>query len=90
MAGLFCRLSDCHMILGLTRPLCAQLQHTISTVTLNPPKREKRFSPWSIDLASIYQSLLRNDRLTAFEVQERFYEIGSLQGIRDTEAYLLR
>jgi hypothetical protein len=28
------------------------------------------------------------DRLAAFEVQQRFYEIGSFEGIRELEAYL--
>jgi NDP-sugar pyrophosphorylase family protein len=40
------------------------------------------------DLATVYQSLLRAGRLAAYEVQERFYEIGSPEGIRDTSAYL--
>lgn len=43
-----------------------------------------------IDLAVICQDLLRKQQLAAFEVNERFYEIGSPQGIRDTAAYLLR
>ncbi|MGH9630045.1 MAG: sugar phosphate nucleotidyltransferase, partial [Bryobacteraceae bacterium] len=35
------------------------------------------------DLASVYQALLAAGRLAAFEVLDRFYEIGSLQGIKD-------
>lgn len=41
-----------------------------------------------LDLASIYQVLLLEDRLAAFEVHQRFYEVGSFEGIRDLEAYL--
>ncbi len=40
------------------------------------------------DLASVYGRLLDRNDLTASEVKERFYEIGSLEGIRDLEQYL--
>lgn len=40
------------------------------------------------DLAKIYQNLLREGKLSAFEVHERFYEIGSAQGISELEQYL--
>jgi NDP-sugar pyrophosphorylase family protein len=40
------------------------------------------------DLAAVYQRLLREGNLGAFEVHERFYEIGSPEGLRDTEAFL--
>jgi NDP-sugar pyrophosphorylase family protein len=43
-----------------------------------------------IDLANICQDLSRSGLLAAFEVSERFYEIGSLQGIADTEEFLSR
>lgn len=33
------------------------------------------------DLASLYAELLRRDELAAFEVADRFYEIGSLEGL---------
>jgi NDP-sugar pyrophosphorylase family protein len=40
------------------------------------------------DLAGLYQDLLRRGELAAFEVDQRFYEIGSFAGIRDLEEYL--
>lgn len=40
------------------------------------------------DLASVYQNLLQADKLSACEVHERFYEIGSPEGLQDTAAYL--
>jgi NDP-sugar pyrophosphorylase family protein len=40
------------------------------------------------DLADVYQDLLRRGDLAAFEVFERFYEIGSVTGIEDLKAYL--
>jgi NDP-sugar pyrophosphorylase family protein len=41
-----------------------------------------------LDLAAIYQNLLRRDQLAAFEVFERFYEIGSPEGLADLERHL--
>jgi histidinol-phosphate phosphatase family protein len=40
------------------------------------------------DLADIYGDLLRRGQLAACEVRERFYEIGSTQGIRELSDYL--
>jgi NDP-sugar pyrophosphorylase family protein len=42
-----------------------------------------------VDLASVYQKLLREGSLAAFEVHDRFYEIGSSEGLRDTEEFLI-
>jgi N-acetyl-alpha-D-muramate 1-phosphate uridylyltransferase len=42
------------------------------------------------DLAVLYQQLLAEEELSAFEVSERFYEIGSFTGIQQMEAYLSR
>jgi NDP-sugar pyrophosphorylase family protein len=40
------------------------------------------------DLADLYTGLLRRKQLAAFEVQERFYEIGSPEGLRETAEFL--
>lgn len=40
------------------------------------------------DLADIYHRLSIKGHLAGFEVNERFYEIGSHQGIKETELYL--
>jgi len=42
------------------------------------------------DLAGVYQALLAQGNLAAFEVAERFYEIGSFSGIRELNEFLLR
>jgi N-acetyl-alpha-D-muramate 1-phosphate uridylyltransferase len=42
------------------------------------------------DLAAVYQKLLRRGELAGHEVSDRFYEIGSPQGIRDLEEFLSR
>ena len=44
----------------------------------------------AFDLATIYQDLLAREQLAGFEVKERFYEIGSPDGLRETRDYLQR
>lgn len=46
------------------------------------PSGEKR------DLAKVYQDLLKAGDLAAYEVHERFYEIGSSEGLRETSEFL--
>lgn len=41
-----------------------------------------------LDLAAVFQRLLLEGNLAAFEVHERFYEIGSPVGLRETEQFL--
>lgn len=40
------------------------------------------------DLAELYRDLLRRGRLAAFEVRERFYEVGSFEGIAELSRHL--
>jgi NDP-sugar pyrophosphorylase family protein len=40
------------------------------------------------DLAEVYAGLLQRKQLAAFEVHERFYEIGSPAGLRETAEFL--
>ncbi|HEX4242324.1 MAG TPA: sugar phosphate nucleotidyltransferase [Steroidobacteraceae bacterium] len=42
----------------------------------------------ALDLADICRDLSASRELEAFEVTERFYEVGSREGLRDTEALL--
>ena len=44
----------------------------------------------SFDLADLYRDLVRRGLLAGFEVPERFYEIGSPAGIRETDMFLRR
>jgi N-acetyl-alpha-D-muramate 1-phosphate uridylyltransferase len=41
-----------------------------------------------LDLADVLRQLAREGELAAFEVSERFYEIGSMQGLKDAEEFL--
>jgi MurNAc alpha-1-phosphate uridylyltransferase len=47
-----------------------------------------RVSDSPADLASLYRDLVKSNDLAAFEVSDRFYEIGSFQGVRDLELKL--
>ena len=40
------------------------------------------------DLSYLYQILLENKLLAAYEIKDRFYEAGSLTGIKELEYYL--
>ena len=40
------------------------------------------------DLARVYQDQLRAGQLTGYDVDTRFYEIGSPAGLEDTRQYL--
>ncbi len=42
------------------------------------------------DLSDLYQQLVEKDELLGYEAKERFYEIGSFAGLRETSDYLLR
>jgi MurNAc alpha-1-phosphate uridylyltransferase len=49
------------------------------------------FAPWHgrdepFDLGAVYQNLIARDALAGFEVRERFYEIGSIEGLEETRA----
>ncbi len=50
------------------------------------------FEAWNedaaFDLATVQLDLVRNGQLAGFEVRERFYEIGSPAGLRETDAML--
>ena len=43
----------------------------------------------AFDLADVYQELSLKGRLAGLEVHERFYEIGSHSGLKETEAYFI-
>src|SRR5271170_7035271 len=47
--------------------------------------QEERF-----DLASFYRAMLERGQLAAFEVKERFFEIGSPEGLAETDALITR
>ncbi len=41
-----------------------------------------------VDLAKVYQKLVANHSLLAYEVEQRFYEIGSFEGLRELDELL--
>jgi NDP-sugar pyrophosphorylase family protein len=55
--------------------------------------RSESFAPWqaheAFDLALVYESLVAQGQLAGFEVKERFFEIGSREGLGETDELLL-
>lgn len=54
--------------------------------------RKSIFNEWPdgipFDLSEVFIKLIEKDEVSAFEVFKRFYEIGSIRGIKETEEYL--
>jgi len=50
--------------------------------------KHEAFDGAHADLAAVYADLLSTNQLAAFEVPERFYEIGSFDGIQELSEYL--
>ena len=54
--------------------------------------RAEVWEPYAIehpfDLADVYQKLLTGGHLAGYEVPERFFEIGSLSGMKELEEHL--
>lgn len=48
----------------------------------------ERFPFYGFDLSLIYKSLIRNNELANFEVSQKFYEIGSFDGIEEFKKYI--
>jgi NDP-sugar pyrophosphorylase family protein len=51
------------------------------------------FDPWQddeqpFDLVALYQRLIASGQLAVYEVHQRFYEIGSVEGLEETRALL--
>jgi NDP-sugar pyrophosphorylase family protein len=52
----------------------------------------EEFAAWpegeAFDLARVQEGLVAREEMAGFEVPERFYEIGSVSGLRETDAFL--
>lgn len=69
-----------------TGPDMEHIDYGLSVLTA--PAFDRYPAQAAFDLAQVFQDLIARHRLAAFEVSERFYEIGSFDGLRDTEALL--
>jgi MurNAc alpha-1-phosphate uridylyltransferase len=58
-------------------------------VLLSKQVLEKYSADQAFDLAEVYHSLSLEAKLAYYEVHERFYEIGSHSGLKETETYFL-
>lgn len=57
---------------------------------LNKSAFDSRKSNSQFDLAELFEDLSLTSNLIGYEVQNRFYEVGSLQGIINLENYLIK
>jgi NDP-sugar pyrophosphorylase family protein len=66
-------------------PAMRHLDYGIGVLAHAPLVQE---APDPFDLADFYGKLLRQGRLAAYEVTQRFYEVGSLAGLAETREHL--
>jgi NDP-sugar pyrophosphorylase family protein len=57
---------------------------------LTPPALLRYPAETAFDLTRVYQDLIASGELAGLEMPDRFFEIGSPEGLRDTEARLTR
>jgi N-acetyl-alpha-D-muramate 1-phosphate uridylyltransferase len=67
------------------RPEMAYIDYGLAI--LNARVLETRPDGQAFDLAEVYHALSVGGQLTGYEVHERFYEIGSHVGLKETETY---
>lgn len=65
----------------------SHIDYGLGILTASVLKRYPEDEP--IDLAEVYMELLKREELAGFEVKDRFYEIGSFGGLKETEEYFL-
>jgi hypothetical protein len=74
---------------GTTRPEAVWIDYGAAVLDRALIERQGQSAPGGVfDLAALYGRLARERRLGAFEVTERFYEIGSPGGLAELEAML--
>jgi hypothetical protein len=55
---------------------------------LNSAVFDSLIEPEPVDLSLLYSKLSKSGKLCGFEVYNRFYEIGSISGLRDFSEYI--
>lgn len=70
------------------RLLTPAMQHIDYGLGILSPGLFDEIEAEAFDLAELYERLIREGRLAAFEVQERFYEVGSFAGLAEFREYL--
>jgi NDP-sugar pyrophosphorylase family protein len=68
----------------------AKMQHIDYGLNILTKKAFKAWQDmeWAFDLSDVFTRLITNGELAGFEVDKRFYEIGSVKGLEETERYL--
>ena len=68
-----------------SRPDMAHIEYGLGVLSASALDAYPKDRPF--DLGDVYHELSLGGRLAGFEVNERFFEIGSAQGLKETEAY---
>jgi NDP-sugar pyrophosphorylase family protein len=72
----------------IQKPQMNYIDYGLGVLTKEVFKRYPVDEPF--DLATVYNELSSKNMLAGFEVYERFYEIGSLSGIKETSAFITK
>jgi len=72
----------------LSKPQMTHIDYGLSI--LSATVFDAHSGAFSFDLADFYGKLILEGRLAGYEVFERFYEIGSHHGLRETEDFLMK
>jgi N-acetyl-alpha-D-muramate 1-phosphate uridylyltransferase len=70
----------------LATPAMRHIDYGLTVLTAEPLSTYPADTPF--DLSRVYQDLVAQGQLAGLEIEERFFEIGSPEGLRDTEALL--
>ena len=67
-----------------------EMQHIDYGLSILSKRIVKQYIPRNTfyDLADCYNALSKKNQLVGYEAKERFYEIGSISGLRDFEKYI--
>ena len=69
------------------RPEMSFIDYGLGVLTSHALETYPKGQPF--DLAEVYHALSLKGQLAGYEVHERFYEIGSHSGLKETETYFL-
>ena len=73
------------------RARTAEMRHIDSgAARLRRPALQRIPEGQSFDLADLYRDLVREGKMIGYEVDRRFYEIGTPEGLAETRAFLAR
>jgi len=67
-------------------PSMEYIDYGLGVLSAGLVRSHREGEPW--DLADLYRDLARKEQLASWEVRRRFFEIGSMEGLAETETFL--